>query len=534
MRLNWQITGRKTDGEPFVLSGEAELAGETRITAEVPAGVTGKVTAVTELTVKEDEKIFMNGYQTWTYCPEYTKNDRIRALQGLPKAGIDRFALDRYGDYHFVKYPFRKGITHGFSYCWFRDRYRYRLIASLDETPGYTLFTYDAEAGRLSIKRDCEGIACAGDFHAFDLVYLEGTEDEVFDEWFRLLGVKPRCTEPITGYSSWYNRYQNIDSEAIENDLEGCRKILTVNDLFQIDDGWEPFVGDWLKADPVKFPGGMKREADRIHRAGFRAGIWIAPFVAEEKSEIYRKHPDWFVRVKGEAWKMGSNWSGFYGLDIDHPEVRKYLEKVFRRIFDEWGFDLVKTDFLYGAAAFGTKNESRAARMIRAMKWLREMCGDHLIIGCGVPVMPAFGLVDYCRISCDVTLDANDKGYMQLIHRERPSTLHAVGNILSRRQLNGRAYLSDPDVFFLREENLDLTEEQKTELAKLDALLGGVWLTSDDPGEYTQEIRTKYHLLRRYTEAENIQYDPVRNRINYELDGYPGHLDLKELKKPRL
>ncbi|MBE6118699.1 MAG: alpha-galactosidase [Erysipelotrichaceae bacterium] len=529
--MKWLVKGIQNGGGDFVLAGECELKGETRVITEVPEGITTSVTASLDLPTAEDEHIFMNGYQTWTYCPEYTKNDRIRGVHGLPKAAVDKFSLDRYGDYHFVKYPYKKGILHGFSYCWFRDKYRYLLIASLDETPGYTQFTYDASQGKLYLKRDCSGIACAGDFHAFDLVCLEGTEDEVFDEWFRLLGVKPIRNVPLRGYSSWYNRYENIDSEAIANDLAGCRKILSVNDLFQIDDGWEPAVGDWLKADTEKFPGGMKREVERIHEAGFQAGIWVAPFVAEEESETFRKHPDWFVRVNGQPWKLGCNWSGFYGLDIDHPEVRKYLEKVFRRIFDEWGFDLVKLDFLYGAAAFGTRKESRAARMIRAMKWLREMCGDHAIIGCGVPVMPAFGLVDYCRISCDVTLDWNDKLYMQIVHRERPSTKQAVGNIISRRQLNGRAYLSDPDVFFLREENCKLTEEEKTELAKLDALLGGAWLTSDDPGSYTPEMRRNYWLIRRYTEAQNVQYDPVRRRVNYELDGYPAHLDLKALLK---
>ena len=40
-----------------------------------------------------------------------------------------------------------------------------------------------------------------------------------------------------------------------------------------------------------------------------------------------------------------------------------------------------------------------------------------------------------------------------------------------------------------------------------------------------------YWLIRRYTEAENVQYDPVRRRVNYELDGYPAHLDLKALLK---
>ena len=74
-----------------------------------------------------------------------------------------------------------------------------------------------------------------------------------------------------------------------------------------------------------------------------------------------------------------------------------YLRRVFDRVLNDWGFDLVKLDFLYGAAPFGNARESRAARMYRAMELLRSWCGQKQILGCGVPVMPAFGLVDYCR-----------------------------------------------------------------------------------------------------------------------------------------
>ena len=52
------------------------------------------------------------------------------------------------------------------------------------------------------------------------------------------------------------------------------------------------------------------------------------------------------------------------------------MRRVFHRVLDEWGCDLVKLDFLYGAAPFGTAQESRAGRMIRAMDFLREVCGD--------------------------------------------------------------------------------------------------------------------------------------------------------------
>lgn len=527
--LKWQVNGR-CGQEKVSLHGEAEAQNQLHVLCDLPADtVLGDVRAELPIAMKDSERVFLNGYQTWTYCPEYTKQDRIRGMHGIPQFMINKFAFDRYSDYHFVPYPDQKGLLHGVSWCCFRDGETYRLIASLDEDPGYTLFLYDANRGILHLKRDCDGVKAQGGFHALDLFFAEGGEQEVYDAWFAAMGIHPLTAKKLYGYSSWYNRYQNITEAAILQDLKGCQTIFEPGDLFQIDDGWEPFVGDWLEPDPKKFPDGMKAAADAIHKAGFQAGLWLAPFVAEEKSALYREHPGWFLKINGKPWKDGCNWSGFYSLDLDHPEVIAYLKKVFARVYDEWGFDLVKLDFLYGAAPFGNEQESRARRMRRAMEFLRKLSGNHPILGCGVPVMPAFGLVEYCRISCDVSLDWDDRLPMRFLHRERNSTKHAIGNMLSRRALNGRAYLSDPDVFFLRTENCRLTKEQKMMLAKTGALLGDVWLTSDDPSSYTEEMKQEYHALRRLTNAQNIHASQENGHwvIHYTLDGSPEEFRLQ-------
>lgn len=471
---------------PIAWEGEEGglISVELRIAPVVEKG--SVITAAASLGVKNaaSARVFMNGYQTWTYCPEYTSKSRIRGMHGIPGAIKNAFSLDRYGDYHFVDYPYKRGIVHGFSYCYFREGEKFLLIASLDETNGYTLFEYDWSEETLSIRRDCEQLKVEGSFEVFGLFIAEGAEDEVFDAWFDAMGVSPITREPISGYSSWYNRYQNISEASILEDLSGCAKVMRGGELFQIDDGWEPAVGDWLECDGEKFPNGMRASAEAIHNNGYKAGLWLAPFVAQKGSKLVKEHPDWLYLHNGEPWLLGSNWGGFYSLDIDNPEVVDYVKRVFARVFDEWGFDLVKLDFLYGAAPFGSENETRAARMIRAMKLLRRICGDHPVLGCGVPVMPAFGLVEYCRVSCDVSLDWDDKPWMRLLHRERVSTRQAMGNTVFRRELNGRAYLSDPDVFFLREKNIRLSPAQKMKLAKINALFGGVLLTSDNIGEY--------------------------------------------------
>ena len=520
MILSYTVRLEQRDG-PTQITGKKELVGGVnRVVLPLPEGMLCSVTATLERPCSEREKLFFNGFQTWTYCPEYRRGDKIRGLKHLPKLGVRHYGLDRYGDNYFVPYPNKPGRFHGESWCYFRDGERYELFASLDETPGYTLFSYDARRGVLTLERDCEGLSCGGDFHAFDLYWASGSEDEVFDGWFAAMGVQPRTTEKLAGYSSWYNRYQNISEQSITDDLHGCAQVLKPGDLFQIDDGWEPHVGDWLETDAKKFPHGLRPLSDEIHAKGFKAGLWLAPFVAQKGSALLKEHPDWFFRVDGEPWYCGINWGGFYSLDIDKPAVIEYLERVFRRVFDEWGFDLVKLDFLYGAAPFGNERESRAGRMKRAMELLRRLCGDKLILGCGVPLMPAFGLVDYCRISCDVGLDWDGSWLMQQTHRERVSTRQAIGNSIFRRQLNGRAWLSDPDVFFLREDNLKLTQAQKELLATVNALFGGMLLCSDDMSAYTPQAKAFYEKLLHIRDARDIRVDNDDVlRVSYTLDG---------------
>lgn len=515
----YRITVCGKDG-PTALAGEFSPGpGVVHLRPDLPQGEIGEITAAIPLTLGEGEKIFLNGYQTWTYCPEYTRDGHIRGIRGIPKFLLKKYGFDRYGDYHFVPYPNRRGILHGESWCYFRQAGEYRLIASLDERPGYTIFQYDAGAGVLSLRRDCAGVRCGGPYPAFDLFFAQGTEEEVFDAWFAALGIAPRTAEKIAGYSSWYNRYEDISQDTIRSDLAGWQGLLEQGDLFQIDDGWESAVGDWLEPDSGKFPGGMKAMADEIHAAGFQAGLWLAPFAAARTSQVFREHPDWLLRQDGEPWFAGGNWGGFYALDIDNPQVQDYLMAVFHRVLEEWGFDLVKLDFLYAAAPFGSRQESRAGRMYRAMELLRSLAGEKKILGCGVPVMPAFGLADYCRVGCDVSLDWNDRWYMRAMHLERVSTWHCLANTLYRRQLNGRAYGSDPDVFFLRRDNIRLTEGEKEALAKADALLGSVFLSSDDPAAYTPEQRAQYAALRRLRSAQNVRVDPGDPRIlRYTLD----------------
>ena len=85
--------------------------------------------------------------------------------------------------------------------------------------------------------------------------------------------------------------------------------------------------------------------------------------------------------------------------------------------------------------------------------------------------------------------------------------------------LNGRAFLNDPDVFFLRDHNLTFTWEQKLLLAKINNLFGRVLFVSDDAGEYSEAELEVLKETFRESDAKILDVKCVGARAdgNYEI-----------------
>ena len=440
---------------------------------------------------EKNEKFFVNGYQSWTTSGEMSAEDIYRGT--TPLAGVTKYTKDMAitsGDYAFTRYEPRPGFFHSFTYTYLRRGDEFELFGSLSERNGYTVFYSDMEKHIFSVEKDVEGLTISEPYEMFDIVRVVGGYDEVFEKYFAAMNLPAKKRiDRLTGYTSWYNYFQKIDENIILRDLKGLSRSRESVNIFQIDDGYEPFVGDWLDYNGKDFPNGMKTIADAIHREGYLAGIWLAPFnVQRGKSRILKEHPDWLIRNPDGKPQLGCvAWGGAYTLDIYNPEVREHLKKVFDTVLNDWGYDMVKLDFLYSQCRTPRDNKTRGTIMCEAMDFLRECVGDKLILGCGVPLGPAFGVVDACRISCDVDLSYGGKFYNSMsINNELPSAQNAINNSMFRRHLNGRAFLNDPDVFFLRDHNLTFTWEQKLLLAKINNLFGRVLFVSDDAGEYSE------------------------------------------------
>ncbi|KAF9116966.1 hypothetical protein BGX27_008114 [Mortierella sp. AM989] len=416
------------------------------------------------------------------------------------------------------------------------------LCGSLSEDSGYTYFLMDTNKDRFTISQDCVGkqLRTAEDKLVLRTFFAWDTKEiSVWDAYAtawrsihqdrRFIGSS--LHQQLSGWTSWYSHYENINEHVILENLahfsgSGYSQPGSQNDqgagwpakVFQIDDGYT-VVGDWLDCNKEKFPRGMATIAESIRNKGLLPGLWLAPFLASKKSNIVKDHPEWFIRKPNADGYLAeadsvidkkhkkSQQQGFccccvgfgsqnstsyelmlahpafsvgaYALDLENPDVQVHLAKIFRVVTQEWGYKMLKLDFLFAAALVARNGKTRGQLMWEAMQMVRSWAGpETILLGCGVPLGACFMLVDYCRIGCDVGAGW-DTMQRHFHDREYISCFNSLTSTLSRWALSGRFFGNDPDVFFIRNWNIGLNATEKRTLMLLNHLLGHLVFCSD-------------------------------------------------------
>jgi alpha-galactosidase len=256
--------------------------------------------------------------------------------------------------------------------------------------------------------------------------------------------------DPVpTGWCSWYCFGPRVTAKNITDNLDWISKNIPGLRYVQIDDGYQPWMGDWLETGKA-FGGGVQSVLKEIRARGFEPAIWVAPFVASEQSRLFQEHPDWFVkddqgkplrsdRIGFGGWRLGP----WYALDGTHPEAQRWLEGLFRTMRREWGCTYFKLDATYWGALPGghhyDANATRVEAYRRGMEAIRRGAGDALLLGCNHPMWPSLGLVHASRSSLDISRSWNS------------FTSTGRENLLRGWQ-NGRLWWNDPDCVVLRDD----------------------------------------------------------------------------------
>jgi alpha-galactosidase len=283
-----------------------------------------------------------------------------------------------------------------------------------------------------------------------------------------------KFAKPPAGWCSWYCFGSRVTAKNVMDNLAAIEKDAPQLKYVQLDDGYQPAMGDWLETGRA-FGGGVQEVLQNIRKQGFEPAIWVAPFIAEAGSHLFQQHPDWFMKgedgkplsadkVTFQGWRRGP----WYALDGTNPEVQKHLESVFRTMREQWGVTYFKLDANFWGAMHGGKlHDPKATRIEayrRGMQAVLKGAGDSFILGCNHPLWPSFGLIHGSRSSGDVKRVWDT---FQKIARQN----------LNRNWQNGKLWWNDPDAVTL---SGNMPMEEYRFHASVAVAAGGLILSGDD------------------------------------------------------
>lgn len=285
-----------------------------------------------------------------------------------------------------------------------------------------------------------------------DMVILKGERNAILKKFADIIcenhPVKKYCEMPV-GWCSWYCIGPDISEKDIFDNLKVIKQKAPELKYIQIDDGFQPFMGDWLETSD-KFSRPMRDICRDIKKAGFEPAIWLAPFIASQKSRLLKEHPDYFVQdesgnplcCEGITFK-GWRDAPWYMLDGTNPNAQKFIYDTVYEIYHNWGVKYFKLDAnVWGALPFGSrydKNATAVEAYRRGMEAFWKATGyDAFILGCNAPMWPSLGLVTGMRVTNDVI--RNIKHMANLSEQ-----------CFSRNWMHGKLWVNDPDCLIMND-----------------------------------------------------------------------------------
>lgn len=281
-------------------------------------------------------------------------------------------------------------------------------------------------------------------------------------------------------------------------------------------------IGDWLETNN-NWPGGLNRVAREIFKDGYRAGIWIAPFVASKNSKLAKQHPDWLAKDYNNnlILKTDNNNNRLYILDISHPGVQKYLVKVFKTLrkmgFIFYELAHLNTGFLHHKETQRKKPIKTSVQLFRELLALirTEVGEGSLIMASEAPFAPLIGFADIVKITEDESTSSNQATtFIQNIHES--FFTHYFNNVY---------WQNYPGAINLSEKNNSITKEKQKSLALWNSIIGGAV-------GYTQELiklTTENYNTIRFSEPSKRQKNayfpfwPNKNEIKIAVRVYKKH-----------
>lgn len=266
-----------------------------------------------------------------------------------------------------------------------------------------------------------------------------------------------RFNSIVNGWCEWFYTYQFVTEDEVLRNAEFASRYLKPYgfEFIQIDEGYQRYHGDW--EGNQRFPSGMKSLADKIKFYGLKPGLWIAPYIVSEPTDVFQKHPDWFLKNSdGSLMRVGpwpsidSDWAKSedpkrYCLDITHPDAAKWFFNLFDTIGNKWGYEMIKLDFVawsvFSADHFYHRSATPAQVYRKGLEIIRSAIGNEKHINdCG-PGNVSVGLIDSMRIELDQNYGYSQAAWKQYFLDSSSSAPAAA----KRFYYHKRTWINDAD-----------------------------------------------------------------------------------------
>ena len=352
----------------------------------------------------------------------------------------------------------------------------------------------------------------------------------------RQMNARVPASPPSPMWTHWYHFYHDISEQLFLQNLEvlADKHESVPYQVVELDDGYQSAWGDWTSTN-AKFPHGLHWLADEIRAKHLTPGLWLAPFVAQRKSRVATDHPDWLVKDQhGKPANAGFVYNMFIqALDLTHPAVIEHLIKLMDTVAHQWGYGMLKVDFINAAALPGRRYAPRLTRaeaLRLGLEAIRQGAGEKtFLLTSGCPFGPAIGVLDAMRISPDTA--PSWEPYFHWLpwvsplvkkNPSMPSLRNALRNTLNMSSLHKRWWWNDPDCLLVRDSQIrlkgspdspHLTESEVQSAVTLVGLSGGMLISSDDMSKVKPERLSWVSLLVPNLSLRGLPLDGLKNEM---------------------
>ena len=330
-----------------------------------------------------------------------------------------------------------------------------------------------------------------------------------------------------TGWNDW-QYYRNDKTQ--EDILENCDALKELKDqgwpleYIQIDGGYCLHLSEWSQPKP-EFSMGIPAVSEYIREAGFKFGLWFAPYIQNINTEVVRKHPDWLLRdPEGNPVKLGeSNVGASVLIDYTVPGTLEWLKEKISMLVNEWHVEWIKLDgpniAFYRRGVLKDPHSTVQQMLRKTLQVISESAGQALVEGEG-SMTAALGTVALHRVQTD-----NKTSWYQENDLNRPYAPRVYGKELIMSFLHRIWWCNHRENIVLRDypsphcvpsggnkaEQLFTANEQRVQLASAMIAPSGLLLT--DP---MAELIRRPELL----ETARMLFPPQNGRTEV-VDPFP-------------